>query len=211
MLNTRRPGKQSGITLLESLVAILVMAIGLLGIVGLQTRTLTDTQTGVRRAQAIRFVEDLSERTHSHPNALDNAASYTISFGAALGTITDCALTSGFPATSCTPAQLAAYDRNRWVSQVRAHMPLGDAAVFAAPGDTRQLGVMISWRENERAREGDTTANTDAYKAIFAMPSTGAAGVTCPAGRICHLQYISLNQRCIPITGTVVQCPGMPE
>ena len=35
---------QRGITLIESLVAIAVMALGILGILGVQMRTLTDTQ-----------------------------------------------------------------------------------------------------------------------------------------------------------------------
>ena len=54
---------QRGISLIESLVAIVVMALGILGILGVQMRTLADTQSGVRRAQAIRLIEDLSERT----------------------------------------------------------------------------------------------------------------------------------------------------
>ena len=56
---------QKGITLLESLVAIVVMALGLLGVVGIQMRTLADTQTGVRRAQAVKLIEDLSERVRA--------------------------------------------------------------------------------------------------------------------------------------------------
>ena len=44
---------QRGVSLIESLVAIVVTALGILGILGVQMRTLADTQTGVRRAQAI--------------------------------------------------------------------------------------------------------------------------------------------------------------
>ena len=40
--------RQHGITLIESLVAIVVAALGILGILGVQMRTLTDTQTTVR-------------------------------------------------------------------------------------------------------------------------------------------------------------------
>lgn len=49
---------------------MVVMALGLLGVVGVQMRTLADTQTGVRRAQAIRLIEDLSERAKVNPSAL---------------------------------------------------------------------------------------------------------------------------------------------
>ena len=53
---------QRGIALIESLVAIVITALGILGILGVQMRTLADTSTTVRRAQAIRLIEDLGER-----------------------------------------------------------------------------------------------------------------------------------------------------
>ncbi|HRN05700.1 MAG TPA: prepilin-type N-terminal cleavage/methylation domain-containing protein, partial [Ottowia sp.] len=46
---------QRGVTLIESLVALVVVAVALFGILGIQMRTLVDTQSGVRRAQAIRL------------------------------------------------------------------------------------------------------------------------------------------------------------
>ena len=69
--------RQRGISLIESLVAIVVMALGILGILGVQMRTLTDTQAGVRRAQAIRLIEDLGERLQNNPDALGNLSTYT--------------------------------------------------------------------------------------------------------------------------------------
>jgi type IV pilus assembly protein PilV len=74
--HTRQIGKQRGITLLESLIAIVVAALGILGILGVQMRTLTDTQTSMRRAQAIRLIEDLSERMKVNPNALSGINTY---------------------------------------------------------------------------------------------------------------------------------------
>lgn len=197
---------QKGITLLESLVAIVVMALGLLGIVGIQMRTLADTQTGVRRAQAVKLIEDLSERVRANPNAIGNATSYAVAWGSTLGTPPACAINSGFPASSCTAAQLVTYDVDRWLRSVRANLPIGDAAVFVSGSDARQLGVMLAWRENERAREGDSASETSAYKSIFSVTGTSTSGsVTCPAGKICHLQYINLTQRCIP-SGALVYC-----
>ena len=200
---------QRGISLIESLVAIVVMALGILGILGVQMRTLADTQSGVRRAQAIRLIEDLSERIKSDPNAVGNAASYATAWQATLTTpTTDCKISSGFPGTSCTSANMATYDKDRWLRTVRSNLPLGDAAVFVSATDPQQLGVMLAWRENERAREGDSTADTAAYKTVFTPASTGASAVSCPAGSSCHLQYISLTQRCLPdsVTAGIVYC-----
>jgi type IV pilus assembly protein PilV len=59
--------RQRGISLIESLIAIVVTALGILGILGVQMRTLSDTSTTVRRAQAIRLIEDLGERMRVNP------------------------------------------------------------------------------------------------------------------------------------------------
>lgn len=194
------PKHQRGITLIESLVAIVVAALGILGILGVQMRTLTDTQTTVRRAQAIRLIEDLSERLKVSPNALLTIKDYESGYdekGSAL-TATDCA------SATCTPAEQAQYDLKQWKTTVEQTLPGGQASVFLAPGETvdanrRQLGVMIAWRENER--EGTKTDAIDASKFRAADGSftagTNTANV-CPADKTCHLQYIPVAARCAP-------------
>lgn len=189
-------GAQRGITLLESMISIVIVALGVLGILGVQLRTLSDTQTAVRRAQAIRLIEDFSERTKLNPNALGATvmANYVTGWGAVTGSVPDCT-------SPCTAENLARYDMVRWKRAVASTMPLGDANIFLVADETdatnrRQLGVMVSWRENERVRAGDSTADTAAYKALFAPASTGTAAVSCPADRSCHLQFIQPTARC---------------
>jgi type IV pilus assembly protein PilV len=208
--------RQRGFTLLEALVAIVVAALGILGIVGVQMRTLTDTQTTVRRAQAIRLIEDLSERLNATPNALLNISAYVSPFNTTL-TPSDCT------ATPCTQSQLQTYDVNAWKQTVKDTLPLGDANIFLAPADSadpnnpRQLGVMIAWRENERtALPADTAYKSDIDATgtnAASAAGTAAAGVTCPTGYTCHLQYLPVASRCIPYSdgiATITQfvCPG---
>ena len=209
----RAPQRQRGITLIESLVAIVVAALGILGILGVQMRTLTDTQTSVRRAQAVRLIEDLGERMKVNPNALMILGSYTSTWGAAPAAGKDCG------GGGCNPAELAAYDLAQWKLLVQTTLPLGDADVFLAPGETaatnrRQLGVMLSWRENERDSSTAFKNDLDATKvrAGDGSLSDGADSANrCPADRTCHLQYIPVAARCAPYgTGAAVQyfCPG---
>ena len=192
--------RQHGISLIESLVAIVVMALGILGILGVQMRTLTDTSTTVRRAQAIRLIEDLSERMRVSPNALLSITDYESGYsekGSAL-TASDCAN------TACTPAEQAKYDLKQWKTTVEQTLPGGQASIFLAPGETvdtnrRQLGVIIAWRENER--EGTKTDAIDASK-FRATDCTFTAGTdtanACPTDKTCHLQYLPVAARCAP-------------
>lgn len=204
---------QRGITLLESLVALVVAALGILGILGVQMRTLTDTQTTVRRAQAIRLIEDLSERMKINPNALVNIDVYRSGFNNEPS--------PGNCSSGCKHNQLAAYDLAVWKQTVKNTLPLGQASIFLAPGEgmganpnRRQLGVMISWRENERDTSSAYKDNIDATK-VRAADGSVSAGTdianACPADRTCHLQYLPVAARCAPYFGnTAVQyfCPG---
>ena len=215
-LNVGFTRSQRGITLIESLVAILVAALGILGILGVQMRTLTDTQTSVRRAQAIGLIEDLGERLAVNPNALADLGSYTSAFGSEpTFTPTTC------ETAACARAQLASYDLAMWKQAVKTTLPLGRADVFIAPGETvannrRLLGVMVAWRENERAgADRSFKDNVDATQTrnddgTFSSATGGA--VSCPTGFTCHLQYIPVAARCAPYFpgGATVAyyCPG---
>ena len=205
---------QRGITLIESLVAIVVAALGILGILGVQMRTLADTQTTVRRAQAIRLIEDLGERLRVTPNALADINAYPSAFANEP--------VPGSCASNCTPSQLAAYNVASWKQAVKNNLPLGQASIFLAPGEgaganpnRRQLGVMISWRENERDNSSAYKDDIDASKVrandgVTLTDGTNAANA-CPADRTCHLQYLPVAARCAPyVADASVQyfCPG---
>lgn len=202
-----RVRRQRGVTLLESMVAIVLVALGVLGILGVQLRTLAETQTAVRRAQAIRLIEDLSERIKSNPSALASGvlARYEVDWGAVTGDVPSCTTAPG-----CEAGDMARADIVQWKATVAATLPLGDAAVFrvAAGGANNvrtQLAVMIGWRENERRREGDTDEQVAAYKTPFTLSpvatGVGTATLACQVNTICHLQYLQPTQRCLPVGG----------
>ena len=199
--------RQRGISLIESLIALVVAALGILGVVGVQMRTLTDTSTTVRRAQAIRLIEDFSERLKVNPNALTILSSYESGFSATVSEPANKCTTD----PGCTNAQQAAFDVATWKETIKKSLPAGDASIFIAPGETaennrRQLGVMIAWRENERDElyEGsekekkksiDATKVRDKNNNLY--DATGEA-VICPTNKTCHLQYITVSARCAP-------------
>lgn len=198
---------QRGISLIESLIAMVVMALGILGMLGVQMRTLTDTQGGVRRAQAIRLIEDLGERLQNNPDALSNLSTYTTEPSSS----TDCV------ATPCSPSQLATFDIKNWRTAVENTLPGGKATVFVPQDSPRQLGVLIGWSENRYNQDGKsrTVADTTALEKFLqdavsgGKDATGAA-VSCPVGLICHLQYVQPTQRCTPWTagGGALYCPN---
>lgn len=201
MKNPASPGhylscRQGGVSLIEALVAALVTALGILGILMMQMRTMANTQAAVRQAQAIRLIENLSERMRMNPNSFAQgvANNYVIGWEQPI------------PATSCANGcaadVLARFDIQEWRKDVRAALPLADANVFLVndessvdAGSRRQIGVMIAWRENESSENAEDAA----FNRYFRLTSRNAAGenIACPTGRTCHLQFIQLSARCI--------------
>jgi len=173
---------QSGISLIESLVALLVLALGILGMAGLQTRGLVDARITNARAVAVSMVDDLSERIQLNTGARLLAANpYVVGWGAP-PIAPDC-----FNA-ACTPAETANMDLNQWKQTLASMLPLGDAAVFQSPLDPTQIGVLIAWSDNV-SDQANAAGDNGRYIAPQIV-NTGVPGQACPDGLICHLVYI---------------------
>lgn len=176
--------RQGGMTLIESLVALVVLALGVLGLIGFQMRTLKDSRDGVGRSRAIVAVQDIAERIRSNPElvAATMAANYTTGFGALAAPAQNCLN------AVCTPAQLAAYDLWRWKASIAAALPGGQGAISPSAGDPRQFAVMVGWRENQLDAAADAGENRNTMTQNFAIAGTAAAA--CPATFTCHLVYV---------------------
>lgn len=197
------PSRQSirGITLLESLVAILVVALGVFSVMGIQIRILSDAQAGIRRSQAIRLIEDLSERINANPATSEYLSVYTAESPEA--PTTDCS-------SPCTAEELAARDIYQWRQQVQSAFGSGRAIVFQSTADSdstnpMQLGVLVAWKENER--EGVDPASTQALNYFLKTSESDASHQTCPDQYVCHLQYISIPEHCFHSTTEGAPCP----
>ncbi|MDO4796057.1 MAG: type IV pilus modification protein PilV [Brachymonas sp.] len=197
MMKSINFNSQKGVALLESLVALLVVALGIFGILSLQIRTMANTQTSVRQAQAIRLVENLSERVRMNPNSFvkEVASGYNIDWNSKGDDKLNCN-------EGCSPQNLAKVDVAAWKESVQAALPLADAKVFfvndekgVEEGARRQLGVLIAWRENESAKNADD----DNYSRYFRLGSRDISDteIQCPEGRTCYLQFIQLAARCV--------------
>lgn len=214
----QRFSRQRGISLLESLIALVISVLGIMGILGMQMRTLTDSQTATRRAQAIRLIEDLSERMHVLPNAMDGLARYATALETVISDFDDVPDPEDCVGSNAS-CQLFARELGIWKDSVSSTLPpLGQASVFIAPWEDQnaptQIGVLVSWRANER-----TELNTDDIDAtqVRVRQADGSVsnsfsnlpeGVECPEGRICHLQYITVAARCALYTDGRPYCPG---
>jgi len=135
---TLRLRRARGFTLVEAMVALVVLAVGMLGIAGLYVTTLRSGGGAIFRMQAVNLAADLADRIRSNRGA--NVA-YA---GAAANN--NC---YGTGSVDCAPALMAANDLFVWQQQVAAILPGGNAVVTvvgaAAPFT---YGIQINWTES---------------------------------------------------------------
>ena len=127
--------QQSGIGLIEILVALLILAIGVLGLTALQSTGLQNNRTAYMRTQATVLAYDIIDRMRAN-SAQANTGSYIVALGAASGT----ACTA-----SCTPAQIATTDLIDWKGDLALQLPQGDGVITALAGTTNGYTVQVQW------------------------------------------------------------------
>ena len=120
--------RQKGFTLLEVLVAILVLSIGLLGLAGLMASSLRNNHSAYYRSQATWLAYDVIDRMRiNRPNAAD----YDVAMGAA-----------------SAAGGLAGADVTGWKAELAEVLPEGDGSVLVVPaGEARTVTVEIRWND----------------------------------------------------------------
>ncbi|HKL62886.1 MAG TPA: type IV pilus modification protein PilV [Woeseiaceae bacterium] len=109
--------KIRGFTLIEALIAMVVMSVGMLGIAGLYLQTLQAGRTSQFRTQAVTLAGDVADRIRANRTA---GVTYT---GAGANNNCDTGL------VDCDADQMAQHDIFRWSEQAQQTLPDGDVAV----------------------------------------------------------------------------------
>lgn len=142
--------KHSGFTLIEVLIAVVILAVGLLGLAGLQAAGLSNNQSAYNRSQATQLAYDIADRMRANPSARINyVTSAMVPPSAAAATCstlirpcTDC--TSSV--NSCSTAQLAVKDLFDWNLDL-ATLPSGTGTITG--GALGVYTVTVSWDDNK--------------------------------------------------------------
>lgn len=149
MLSQRSQGNnfpfalQKGATLIEVMVAVLVLGIGLLGILSLQGRSLQYSQQAYSYSQATILSQDIAERIRANPDE-DARERYQINFGADANAATDCSQ------ATCTTIQMARWDLSTWQDDVEELLPNAETQIEEIDDNVYLIQILY-----EVDREGD--------------------------------------------------------
>ncbi len=118
-MTRRNRGHSNGFSIVEALVALLVLSIGMLGIAALYVESLRAGRSAVYHTQAVNLAADMADRIRANRGA---AGAWALS-ATATPTVQGC-VDGGL---NCNPGQLAQDDQARWRQAIASQLP-GDGA-----------------------------------------------------------------------------------
>jgi len=161
-----RPRLQSGFTLLEVMIALVIFSIGLLGLAGLQASGLRSNTQAQLRTIAVIQTYDMAERIRANPRGVEDG-NYN-AMDDSTPTAEDCI------SATCTAAEMATYDYYEWVTSTQSVLPSGHGTVTSAVvgGVTRLFTVTVMWDEDRTGVtgtgcSGDPTVDLKCYALVI--------------------------------------------
>lgn len=151
-----RPQQSRGFSLVEVLVAVLVLAIGLIGIAAMQTVGIRYNHSASLRYQATLLSYDILDRMRANARYARTTTGYAIGLGeGATANACESSTTAASPTTAsvCTEAQIASTDLAKWKAALAANLPKGDGAIVIqdTPGGLI-FAITVNW-DDSRGKE----------------------------------------------------------
>lgn len=136
--------RQHGISMVEALVALVVISVGMLGIAGLYLSSLQASRTAKLRSQAVMLVSSIADRIRANREA---GAAYDTDTYAGAPETQDCDI------KNCIAATLAQDDLARWIEDAQEALPGGDAVTGTVQvtdrvrPDSDNFVITVVWHE----------------------------------------------------------------
>jgi type IV pilus assembly protein PilV len=169
-----RPPRAAGFTLVEVLVALIIIAVGMLGLAKIQA--LAYASTGIAGSQSLAALQASSlasamRANRSYWSTVANNFSFTNTAGTLASTDATLTNTTYTCTSACTPAQVAAHDLTAWTASLTAVLPKPTATIscLTAAG----CSITIAWVENNVSvnaqTQGSTALQQQSYT-VFVVP-----------------------------------------
>jgi len=153
-----------GLTLVEVMIALVILSVGLLGLAGLQIQGLRGTSGSNSRVQATLIISDMAARMHANAEEVARNLTYanvTIDASACGGAPTNC------NTSECNTGALAAHDNFEICTTMANSLPFGatlnircDAAPCVAGIDNQSASthtLTLNWNEVQDGSLGGGT------------------------------------------------------
>ena len=150
---------QLGVSLIESMIALLVISIGLLGIAALQITAVKQNSSAMHHSQSVWISYDITDRIRANFGEFANYAGIDTSNTYAM----DCA------GSACTSTQLITSDAQSWATLVQ-NLPSGRGTITSPVAN--ELLIRVMWDDEGTGVAGincsnDLTADLTCFSATI--------------------------------------------
>lgn len=161
--------RSRGFTLLEVLIAVVILGVGLLGLAGLLMVSVRTNQSAYLRTQASFLAQSMADRMRGNSFAIWNGGyNIAIAAGGTAGTSATC---------PCTATQIAARDIFWWSQEMRTFLPNASATIQCA----RAGGAVGTPRAAFRVTyDGTCTITMTWSESTLNVGGPGAPGTSAP-------------------------------
>ena len=160
----KKPQNMTGVGLIEVLVSILVLGVGALGVASMQLTGLKYNTGTQGRTQAVFMANDMMDRMRANRDLAMESDAYEIADLSVVGAGGVVAPTVDCYSETCTPANIAEFDKFYFISQVQQLLPFGKASItYTGDGSERVVDITLQWMNvaNRQNREGFTPAENE--------------------------------------------------
>ena len=185
--SSRRRERRRGFTLIEVLIALVVLAVGVLGIAKIQAIAIGSTHNaGPRALIAMRSssLAALMRANKAYWVSGSPPASQIINSTTLVAPAIDCSAVA-----TCQPAQVAAYDLYAWGSQMAVAYPTNSTEIACTASTaigTATCSILIAWSEHVIAPSTVTSPST------ATPPAASCASTPPPASCSTYEQVVQL-------------------
>jgi type IV pilus assembly protein PilV len=153
-----------GFTLLEVLVALVILSIGLLGLAAMQASALSSTHGSQMESIVALQARSLADAMSANPDYwANNTPIFTVTgtatapvFGSSAPTVPS----GGCLNTICTSTNMAGYDLQQWAAQLMSQVPGATAKITCSASAPVGCNITINWTEKAAAALNQGTQNT---------------------------------------------------
>jgi type IV pilus assembly protein PilV len=136
--------RQSGSSLIEVMVSLFVLAIGLMGILAMQVKSVQFNKSADTYTRAMTLANDLAERIRINPKNVTAYASTALPESPP----TDC-LATNVSAAACSAEDLVNWDLYHWNETVKQSLPAGAGAIAEKTlGTANYLQIIVSFDDS---------------------------------------------------------------
>lgn len=148
LTTTPRGRAQSGFSMVEILVTVVVVSVALLGVAKMQAASVSNTQVARMRSLVALQAESLASLMHGNAAFWGGTTAPTSLSATGAGT----AAAKNCASVTCVPAEMYAYDWANWVAGINSQIPTYAATVACTPAATPVTCLItITWTEKSVA------------------------------------------------------------